>query len=757
MRSAQPSLIGQSAITHLLCFIVLSAFLLVTLPTALVQAAGVIYVKPNGTGNGSSWATATTLTPTLIANAPTGTQIWVAAGTYRPSPCAPNCTVADRSATFALKSGVALYGGFAGTETTLDQRSTNLITNSVVLSGDLLGDDGPNQTNNAENSYHVVTSDSVDASAVFDGFIISGGNANNGNICPGYCGGGMLVQNGSPTLINLAFITNTAQLGGGMHIQNSSLILTKIIFSTNVATAGGGLSNLNSSPALSQVLFFNNIGGFGAGGMLNNASSPILSQVRFIGNSGQAGGGMANVANSNPVLNSVTFSNNSSATGGGGIANGKTSSPILTNVLFVGNTAAIGGCIINQENSNPILTNVTMSGNSASNSGGGLYNQDSNLIIHNSIIWNNSAPTSPQILNASSSTPIIAFSLVQGSEDSDGQWVLGLGVDGGGNVDKDPLFVLPFSSALISSWDLHLKSGSPAIDVGKNDFLSANVTIDLDGYPRIVNGKVDMGASERQVIITNTLPPAGTYGSSYQHTFSAISAAPATWTITDGKLPPGLMLSTDGILSGIPTAAGTSDNITVTATTPYGTDTQTFSIVIARVPLTLTIASATKHYGDPNPTFAVVATGLVNGDTPDTLAGILSFRTDATSSSGVGTYSVTPRGSSNNYVITFVPSTLTITPAPLTISADNKTRSLGVANPPLTATYTGFVNDDTSAQLDTPVTLTTTAVASSDVGTYPITVGGATSTNYAITFVNGTLTVTKGSTIYLPIVIRQSK
>jgi len=83
----------------------------------------------------------------------------------------------------------------------------------------------------------------------------------------------------------------------------------------------------------------------------------------------------------------------------------------------------------------------------------------------------------------------------------------------------------------------------------------------------------------------------------------------------------------------------------------------------------------------------------------------------------------------------------TVSPAPLTITADNKSKTAGTANPVLTATYTGFVNGDTPADLTSPVVLSTIADILSPVGQYPITVSGYASTDYTITPVAGILTV----------------
>src|SRR5205814_2106438 len=100
----------------------------------------------------------------------------------------------------------------------------------------------------------------------------------------------------------------------------------------------------------------------------------------------------------------------------------------------------------------------------------------------------------------------------------------------------------------------------------------------------------------------------------------------------------------------------------------------------------------------------------------------VSLSTTATAASAVGTYPITASGAADaNYTISFVAGTLTVTPAALTITADDKAKVYGAALPALTASYSGFVNGDTANDLDTPVSLSTTATAASAVGSYPIT------------------------------------
>jgi len=167
--------------------------------------------------------------------------------------------------------------------------------------------------------------------------------------------------------------------------------------------------------------------------------------------------------------------------------------------------------------------------------------------------------------------------------------------------------------------------------------------------------------------------------------------------------------------------------------------------------LTVSADNKIKTYGAAIPALTASYSGLVNSDTPASLDLPASLTTTATSGSGVGSYPVTASGAADaNYTISFSGGTLSVIPASLTIRADDKTKVAGAANPPLTASYTGFVNGDSVAVLDTAVTISTTAADASPEGTYPITVSGAADANYAITHINGTLTVTPDNALPSP-------
>jgi|GEM_PF-1304548 len=170
-------------------------------------------------------------------------------------------------------------------------------------------------------------------------------------------------------------------------------------------------------------------------------------------------------------------------------------------------------------------------------------------------------------------------------------------------------------------------------------------------------------------------------------------------------------------------------------------------LTVAPAPLTVTADNKSKVYGSPNPAFTASYAGLVNGDTLAALGGTLSLATAATTGSGTGTYTVTPSGlTSANYTISYVAGLLTVTPAPLTVTADNKTKVYGTPNPAFTTSYAGFVNGDTVSSLTALPSCSTVATTASPAGTYQITCPGAASSNYLVMNQLGSFTVVKAAT-----------
>ncbi|MCR5862033.1 T9SS type A sorting domain-containing protein [Flavobacterium sp. J372] len=185
------------------------------------SAQTIRYVKPvaSGNGSGTSWGNASNNLQAMITASAAGDQVWVAAGTYKPGTAS-----SARTVTFTLKSGVKVYGSFAGNETSVNQR--NIAANPTTLSGDLNGNDVPSNnpmlmssnTTMSTNAYHVVTASGLNSSSVFDGFTITGGYANGleGSYINEGRGGGLYVSASAGTFSNLIIKNCYAFNGGGI-------------------------------------------------------------------------------------------------------------------------------------------------------------------------------------------------------------------------------------------------------------------------------------------------------------------------------------------------------------------------------------------------------------------------------------------------------------------------------------------------------------------------------------------------------------
>ncbi|MGC1450096.1 MAG: MBG domain-containing protein [Candidatus Sulfotelmatobacter sp.] len=177
------------------------------------------------------------------------------------------------------------------------------------------------------------------------------------------------------------------------------------------------------------------------------------------------------------------------------------------------------------------------------------------------------------------------------------------------------------------------------------------------------------------------------------------------------------------------------------------------TVSVTPAPLTIWASSGLMTYGGTPPTITASYVGLVAGDTPaifalpttpPIVAPTCTTTPVLTSSTPIGTYPTSCTGAVNpNYTISYAAGKVTVAKAALTITS-NATRTYGTPNPsPLPLTPAGLVNGDTLTTLGIVVTCTTTATTSSPVASYPITcTGPASTTNYNITYVPGTLTIT---------------
>jgi hypothetical protein len=247
--------------------------ILLSLAATTAAFANVLCVKPAPSGSGC-WATAYTDLQAALAAANATDEIWVASGTYKPT------ATTDRTISFPMKNGVAVYGGFNGTETMRSQR--NPVANVVVLSGDI-GMPGVS----GDNSFHVVTADAtVTLSGILDGLTISGGQADGGAPQNQDRGGALWVNGGSPKLVNLILTANYAAFrGGAVRVESGApQLLGCTVVSNTVAFGAGGAgisTGAGSLDAEQCIIRSNSISGSttGGGGVQTAGNTTLINCV----------------------------------------------------------------------------------------------------------------------------------------------------------------------------------------------------------------------------------------------------------------------------------------------------------------------------------------------------------------------------------------------------------------------------------------------------------------------------------------------
>ncbi|WEK19646.1 MAG: MBG domain-containing protein [Candidatus Pedobacter colombiensis] len=317
----------------------------------------------------------------------------------------------------------------------------------------------------------------------------------------------------------------------------------------------------------------------------------------------------------------------------------------------------------------------------------------------------------------------------------------------------------------------------------------ANVPTLTASYSGFINGDTQASLITQPILTTTatsassvaaspyTITANGAVSSNYTISYApgvlSVTAAPLTITVDNqtkeyGAAVPTLTASYSAFVNGDTQASLTTQPIlTTTATSassvagsPYtitasGAVSSNYAISYApgalsvtAAPLTIKADNQTKVYGAAVPTLTASYSGFVNGDTQASLTTQPTLSTTATIVSSVASspYTITASGAvSSNYTISYAPGALSVTAAPLTITADNQEKFVGAANPTLTPSYSGFALGETSAVVSTKPVLTTTATTSSPIGNYPIKAAGAIAANYTISYVEGVLKIKPGA------------
>lgn len=171
-------------------------------------------------------------------------------------------------------------------------------------------------------------------------------------------------------------------------------------------------------------------------------------------------------------------------------------------------------------------------------------------------------------------------------------------------------------------------------------------------------------------------------------------------------------------------------------------------VTVVKIPLTAHVANTSKVYGDANPEFNITYSGFRDGDSEVGFSVPASISTIVDNSSKVGKYDIVASGAvSDKYEISYIPGTLTITKAPLSISAGNYTKKQGDAMPGFKASYTGFKNGENESVLTKQPVFSCEANEASAPAVYAVTISGADAENYDISYEQGRLTVVEADAV----------
>ena len=495
---------------------------------------GQIYVTENGTGDGSSWTTATgdlqeaLNTAVNIRNLYGYTpDVWVAAGTYYGDTASTNA--------FTMRDGVNVFGGFAGNEPAgYDLTLRDFETNATILDG--------------QNARRVLYQPfEFNGRTEWNGFTIRNGQTSGdgagaylqrrsqllhckvqNNTSANGSGGGVYVSNGR--LMDCDVVGNTCRnYGGGVYASGSTMSDCRIEgnHTTYSSSYGGGGVYVSSSTVTDCQIVGNTSSGYG-GGVYAYSNDNIFSCQIFNNTAGRGGGVYAS---SYDNIVSCRISRNRSSSSGGGIYMSGSYTQVR-NCLVDNNTAGTntssnygGGGIYGSGT----VVNTTIVCNSSPGDGAGV-NGNSYTTLTNCIVWGNERNGAANNLNGSSI--VCRHSAVEGGYTGDGVVLL----DGA----TLPLFVNPSVTAgaydSTANVDWHLQNGSVCANRGGNSFVTDS--LDLDGTARIKRDTVDLGCYESDYysvpvtvydsIIYVTVTGAGTHsGNSWANAISSIEEAQA--------------------------------------------------------------------------------------------------------------------------------------------------------------------------------------------------------------------------------------
>ena len=471
-----------------------------------------------GSLDGASWACAYDTLQDGLAAATAGSEVWVADGTYRPDEGSA-VTAGDRTVYFEIPDGVAVYGGFDGSEVQRSDRTADPAQNGTILSGNVNA-----AADSTDNSHYVAVFCNAGSNTVLDGLTVEGAfpstmllsrsaRTKRATVCSSeeQWSAGILVVGGAPTIRNVEVRRNTAAYGGGIEIiQNATPLIENVVARGNLGRSeGGGLRCVDSAPTLRDSAFLDNVAGDAgsgfpgtgagilfsscdgrvnritvhgnvslyvgagiAGGIAVNGGTPTLNQLTVHDNSAGLFGGGVMLQNTDALLIGADIRGNEGTSGGSGLylSGG---SPTVVNTLVAGNVhrTDYGGSVL-IDGGAARLVNVTVAGNQTESGtlpAGIVVRDGASVEVANAIVWGNTTSPDGAISVGSASMTTVRHSIVEG------------GFEGTAIKDASPLFAnpRPASEAPTTGGSYLLTEGSPALDAGDASALPQD-TPDLD-------------------------------------------------------------------------------------------------------------------------------------------------------------------------------------------------------------------------------------------------------------------------------------
>lgn len=277
-------------------------FTFLSLVLLLETTAAQIFVSQNASGanDGSSWANAFTDIQAALNAANSGDQIWIAEGIYIPDGPTPD------SSQYIAKTAVEMYGGFSGTESSIEEREWEI--HMTIINGDKNGDDDPDDPDNfhEDNAHHMLIFEDFLEPSIIDGIMFTKGTTRTDTYAPDstdanhidrWAGGALAIVDATAIVRNCTFVSNYGYRGAAIFARSpesisEGLVIENCRFERNKNNDSGTLrlSVLNYC-ALRQCTFTQNTSGPGGGAVTAGNLNIYFEQCEFTGNTSTSLGG----------------------------------------------------------------------------------------------------------------------------------------------------------------------------------------------------------------------------------------------------------------------------------------------------------------------------------------------------------------------------------------------------------------------------------------------------------------------------------